>query len=293
MRSLIAALVVGTLAIFCTAARAQSLAGSRGSVARQAEQAATHDYSYMETGTRVVRFADAGLLMRVDGDSNYDLHGVSYPYSRPAVKLFIERLAAQFRSGCGEKLTVTSLTRPITEQPPNSSKDSVHPTGMAIDLRVPATRACRDWLNQVLLSLEGTGTLEATRENSPPHYHIAVFPNPYEQYVASLGTTVEEYIVQRGDSLWTIAEKTGASVPLLRASNRIDGDLIRVGQKLTVPAPADLPVQAEETIHRVQRGDSLSAIARLYGTSVAAITAANGLSDDLIRVGQTLRVVPR
>lgn len=42
--------------------------------------------------------------------------------------------------------------------------------------------------------------------------------------------------------------------------------------------------------HRVAAGDTLSAISRRYGTTVAALRAANGLSGDLIRVGDTLRL---
>jgi LysM repeat protein len=289
MRSLITTLVAGALVIFfSTSVRAQSLNGSRSSVARQASEARRHDFSYMETGVRVSRFIDTGLLERLEGNRDYELHGVSWPYARPAVRLFVERLSSQFRSGCGETLTITSLTRPVSEQPSNSSADSVHPTGMAVDLRVPQTRACRDWLNSVLLSLEGAGVLEATRENNPPHYHVAVFPNAYESYVATRGRTPDEYIVRRGDSLISIARKTGTTVLQLRAANGISGDLIRAGQTLSVPTEASL--QAAETVHRVRRGESLTVIARLYGTTVAAIRAANDLTGDFIRDGEVLRV---
>jgi LysM repeat protein len=284
MRLLITTVVVGTLVNLGPAASAQSLEGSRTSMSRQTREALRHDFSYLETRTRVSRFVEAGLLVPVENTSDYELHAVSYPYARPAVRVFLERLAGQFRAACGEKLTVTSLTRPISEQPANSSSDSVHPTGMAVDLRVPATRACRDWLNQVLLSLESAGVVEATREHNPPHYHVAVFPASYEEYVASRGMTPEEYIVRRGDSLTSIAARTGTSISALRAANGIDGDLIRVGQALSVPGGD------RETIHRVERGESLTRIARLYGTTADAIASANGLSNDLIRVGQILRV---
>lgn len=295
MRSLITTLVViAVLPTLDADARAQSLAGSRSSMARQTTQAARHDYSYLETRGRVTGFVEAGLLVRLAGNRNYDLHDVSYPYARPAVRLFVERLASQFRSACGEKLTVTSLTRPITEQPRNSSEDSVHPTGMAVDLRIPRTGSCRNWLESVLLSLEGAGVLEATRERNPAHYHVAVFPNPYEAYVANVASgsmTPEEYIVRRGDSLIAIAERTGTTVPQLRVANGISGDLIRVGQTLNVPSPtSEGTVEEVETVHRVRRGESLSVIARLYGTTVSAIRAANDLRGDLIRVGQNLRV---
>ncbi len=42
--------------------------------------------------------------------------------------------------------------------------------------------------------------------------------------------------------------------------------------------------------YTVVKGDTLSAIARKKGSSVAKIKAANGLSGDLIRLGQTLKI---
>ena len=159
-------------------AGAQSLNGSRSSVNRQELQAQQHDLTYMETEARVRRFVDANLLVEVPGNANYDLHDVSQPFARPAVKLFIDRLSAQYRSACGEKLTVTSLTRPLNRQPRNASDQSVHPTGIALDLRVPNRSSCRSWLNRVLLSLEGANVLEATRERSPPPLPCGRLPGP-------------------------------------------------------------------------------------------------------------------
>jgi len=49
---------------------------------------------------------------------------------------------------------------------------------------------------------------------------------------------------------------------------------------------------APRMLHRVRRGDTLSTIARRYGSSVRAIRAANGLRGSMIHPGQTL-VVPR
>src|SRR3954453_10689265 len=172
----------------CTAPLlAQSLLGSHESLLRQNEEAREHDFTYLRTSADVRDYAQQGLLVRLPGNSDYELAGdeVSFPYARPEVKTFVERLSNQYREACGERLVVTSLTRPITRQPPNASAISVHPTGMAIDLRRSDSSGCRQWLERVLLDLEGKGVLEATREQYPPHYHVAVFPNPYLQYVAS------------------------------------------------------------------------------------------------------------
>jgi len=241
---------------------AQELRGSRASMDLQEEQARLHNFTYLRSAEHVREFVANGFLVPMRGNAHYEIHGVSFPYARPEVQLFVERLAGQYRTACGEKLVVTSLTRPLSRQPANASDRSVHPTGMAVDLRIPRITKCRSWLEKVLVSLEANGVIEATRENRPPHYHIAVFPRPYTRYVASLGgsgtgtgTTgtpsvrtastgsanassagsVQDYRVRRGDSLWAIARAHGTSVDELVAANDLQGRKIFAGQVLRVP----------------------------------------------------------
>jgi hypothetical protein len=198
-----------------------------------------HDYTYLDTSAQVRRFVDQGYLVRIRGNANFTVKaGVGHPYGRPAVELFLSRLGNQYRDACGEQLVVTSLTRPRNRQPRNASPRSVHPTGMAIDLRRSNRSSCRGWLESVLLSLEGKGVLEATYERRPPHYHIALFPTQYEQYVETLqlaGAEEAEYFVRSGDSLWEIARELGTTVRDLREANNLRNSRIYPGQVLTVP----------------------------------------------------------
>ncbi len=225
-------------------AAAQSLGGSEASVNRVHRQAQNHDYTFLATSSQVRRFADAGYLVRVRPNRDFTLHDVSFPYSRPEVAMFIERLGNQYRRACGEQLVVTSLTRPTSRQPRNASPLSVHPTGMAVDFRRSRSSTCRRWLESTLLYLEKAGVLEATRERTPSHYHVAVFPRQYGQYVANLKAharsadriaQASRYTVRNGDSLWTIAQRHGTTVSRLRAANGIRGSRIFAGQVLTVP----------------------------------------------------------
>jgi hypothetical protein len=232
-----------------TSALSQSLRGSTASLDRQNQMAEDHDYTFIEDGDRVRFFASQGWLVPIEPNSDVALKGVSYPYARPEVALFVQRLGSQYRAACGEPLVVTSLTRPLTGQPVNASDRSVHPTGMALDLRTPRTRVCRGWLERVLLSLERAGVIEATLERFPVHYHVAVYPRQYASYVEVLQTrggraasenvtTVAErqaYTVRRGDSLWTIARTHGTTVDELRNRNQLAGSRIYVGQVLALP----------------------------------------------------------
>jgi murein DD-endopeptidase MepM/ murein hydrolase activator NlpD len=45
------------------------------------------------------------------------------------------------------------------------------------------------------------------------------------------------YTVRSGDTLWAIALKTGVDVDTLARANRIQGDVLRVGERLVIPRP--------------------------------------------------------
>lgn len=204
--------------------------------------------AFYETSRSVRRAVSSGRLVRLVPDSNFQLHDVAYPFVRPATRTFVQRLAAQYESACGEPLIVTSAVRPATRQPPNSTARSVHPTGMSVDLRKPQDASCRHWMRSTLLDLEDAGLLEATEEFAPPHFHVAVFISPYTRYVArreraeretrvaqSGSTSEEAYTVRAGDTLWDIARAHDTTVDALERANDLDDDLIRPGQELRIP----------------------------------------------------------
>ncbi|HEY0962940.1 MAG TPA: DUF5715 family protein [Pseudomonadales bacterium] len=249
MQKLVIAFVTTAAVALATPAIAQTLKGSPASMTRQNQEAVRYGYSFLENGQAVNQFVDRGHLVKVSPNRYMDLHDVSYPYARPGVKMFLDRLSAQYTSACGEKLTITSLTRPLNRQPANASAASVHPTGMAADLRIPQKSNCRSWLENTLLSLEGTGVIDVTRERNPPHYHVAVFTQTYEQYVASQSEsgTAGEYTVRRGDTLSAIAKHHSITIAQLRAVNGMRGDMLQVGQKLQIPGNAPAPESTTTT----------------------------------------------
>lgn len=304
MHKLTAALLTACLATLATQAGAQTLTGSRSSMERQYQVAVSHGYVFAKTSSTVNKLVEQGDLLKVQPSRHFELHNVSFPYAKAPVKLFIEQLSSQYFTACGEKLTVTSLTRPLDRQPGNAADDSVHPTGMAVDLRIPPAGKCRSWLERTLLSLESAEVLDVTRERHPPHYHVAVYPEPYRQFAeATPGAgTGSEYVVRRGDTLSRIASITGANVAQLKTANGLRGDVLQIGQKLSVPtsnsalvsrvsptANAQIAAVSEVT-HRVKRGDTLWRIAKQYGTTVNALSSQNSLNGDALQIGQMLKV---
>jgi hypothetical protein len=164
-----------------------TLRGSPESMVRQNRVAKQSNFTFVRSASELEALERSGELVRLEGNADYDVADfVTWKLARPEMRVFVERLAAQYREATGEKLVVTSLIRPSNRQPRNSHALSVHPTGMALDLRVSQRAASRQWLENTLISLERQGLLDATREHSPPHYHIALFTEPYMAHVERL-----------------------------------------------------------------------------------------------------------
>lgn len=213
---LLAALVVGAPAELAARERevAVSLSGSRASMERQNRIARAEQYSFLRTPSQVRNYVDYGALVPVGGNDDYSVIA-SYPFARPVVRAFVERLASRYHAACGEQLVVTSLTRPAARQPRNASPLSVHPAGMAVDLRVSRDGTCRSWLEAELLDLEEMGLLDATRERNPPHFHVAVFPAPFGEYEQALA---EEEAEAEAEALRQLQETMTARADSLAAA---------------------------------------------------------------------------
>ena len=172
-------------------AHAAELAGSPRSMQRQHRVAVAQSLDFAATPAQLARLIATGELVPVESSADVLVDAqVPHRFARPEVRLLIERLGAQYRAATGHRLVVTSLVRPSSEQPRNAHPLSVHPVGMALDLRVPAIARDRAWLERTLLALEGQGVLDVTRERRPPHYHVAVYPTEYLAYVAKQGGAV-------------------------------------------------------------------------------------------------------
>ncbi|MDM7831398.1 lytic transglycosylase domain-containing protein [Cellulomonas edaphi] len=108
----------------------------------------------------------------------------------------------------------------------------------------------------------------------------------------------ERYTVRAGDTVSHIALRTGTTVAsIARANSLADASRIHVGQVLSIPTsgPTASTTHAKpakpRVTHTVRAGDTVSAIAHRYGTTVASVVAKNHLdARAMIRVGQVLTI---
>lgn len=130
-----------------------------------------------------------------------------------------------------------------------------------------------------------------------------------------------EYVVEAGDSLGAISSRFGVDADLIREANDIEGDEIFVGQTLLIPRGGSAPstsstatatptppadnggddddetpgggLSEDGTTYTVQEGDTAFGIALEFDTTVEALAAANGMTEDEItdlQIGQEIQL---
>jgi hypothetical protein len=215
--------------------------GTEAKMAHQHAVAVEESYTFLRTPADVRHLADEGRLVPVDSTDDFTLSGVSFAFARPEVRSFLEHFAKAYRDATGTRLVVTSLTRPEAAQPKNAHKLSVHPAGMAVDLRVPADDASRAFLERTLLAMQQKGLIDVTRERSPAHYHIAVFGERYLPYAAREDSiaSVERATLADQQAASVRAARSAASTPLAPSdSSRVPQFLLGMMALAGISAPA-------------------------------------------------------
>ena len=96
------------------------------------------------------------------------------------------------------------------------------------------------------------------------------------------------YIVERGDTLFSISRKFVIPVNDIKIQNNLTSDILSVGQVLSIPVGS---VNVNDIIiYTVKPGDSLYALSKLYKTTVDDIKQLNNLTSDILKVNQELQI---
>lgn len=110
------------------------------------------------------------------------------------------------------------------------------------------------------------------------------------------------YIVKKGDSLYSIANDFNIDIPTLMKDNALVNNLLKVGQVLKIRTTSSdnieecygreytSPKLSNLITYTVQKGDSLYSIAKKYGTTVQELINVNNLSSNNLFIGQQLKI---
>ena len=103
----------------------------------------------------------------------------------------------------------------------------------------------------------------------------------------STPTTYKDYVVKKGDSLYSIANKNNITVDELKKINNLTSNMLSIGQVLKLPTQDK---GEEMTMYTVQKGDSLYSIAKKFGITVDEIKSLNNLTSNNLAIGEQLMI---
>ena len=113
------------------------------------------------------------------------------------------------------------------------------------------------------------------------------------------------YVVKKGDSLYSIANGYGTTIDVIMKDNALTSDNIFVGQNIKIRTTSkDIEVLEcfgkdyvpsielpSNEVYIVKKGDSLYSIAKKYNISVSDLLSFNSLSNTILSIGQKL-IIP-
>jgi LysM repeat protein len=105
------------------------------------------------------------------------------------------------------------------------------------------------------------------------------------------------YIIQRGDTFYSISQRFDTTVEaLIKANPEVSPDTLLIGQQICIPRgaiPSPEACPPGTFTYRIQSGDTFYSLARRYRTTVQAIQQVNpGVNPNALRIGQVI-CIPR
>tara|TARA_R110000850_G_scaffold30303_6_gene83559 strand:+ start:300 stop:1286 length:987 start_codon:yes stop_codon:yes gene_type:complete len=220
--------------------------------------------------------------------------------------------------------TLTILTAPVllasTAEAENVTLDQLSSRLIAIEsrlnsLELSSSDNSSSYSYNDLATREATQGSQVTAPVAPPAPAPVTPPAPVTLPTPKASTT---YVIKDGDTLGSIAKSHEVERTKLLTANRLsEGQPIYIGETLLIPGTEPLqapdtdstqvvkvntpaPVKEKSVVlgetnklpgtYKVAKGDTLTAIARKNGTTVAQLKAANGLKSDIISLGQSLTI---
>ena len=105
-------------------------------------------------------------------------------------------------------------------------------------------------------------------------------------YVPKESKNTINYIVKKGDTLYSIAKNFNTSETVIKSLNNLTSSNLSIGSSLKIPI-----IEAkDDQIYIVKSGDSLYSIARKFNKNVDSIKLKNNLTSDILKVGQELKI---
>ena len=203
---------------------------------------------------------------------------------------------AKLNTATGEIMLVNSLETKKVESVP--LKESIPETGVTestTDFHIvkegETLFKIANAYNTSLTALKKANNLETTLVNKGQWIRVRNLENGAASTVSASSNSIVDpdiHSVEKGQTLFSIARGYGITVNELKKQNGLNSDTIKIGLKLRV---ANFnTTRSQNSVWIVKKGDTLYGIALKNGTTVNTIKSLNGLSNDVISIGQKLKL---
>jgi lysozyme len=149
----------------------------------------------------------------------------------------------------------------------------------------------RGWPAWTFWQYSGKGRINGIRANVDLDLFNGTVENLYQfAGLQAPNSNSQSHLVTAADSFQSIADKYDIPLGALMGANP---QLLRIGDRLTIPAKIGPPVtpSSPSQTYTVKPGDTLYAVAKMFGTTVSALAQANHIANpNMIQVGQVLVV---
>ena len=127
-------------------------------------------------------------------------------------------------------------------------------------------------------------------------------PETYTKEEDMIMPNFTNYVVKKGDSLYSIAKNFNIAVDTIKKDNALTTNTLSIGQNLKIRIPKDSieieecfgidynPPKEETITYTVKKGDSLYSIAKKYNTTVDSIKKKNNLTSNNLQIGKVLNI---
>ena len=107
----------------------------------------------------------------------------------------------------------------------------------------------------------------------------------YPYYPPNIEEASDYYIVEEGDTLYSISKKFNTTVEEIKRINNLENNLLQIGQTIYLK---DQEKSSEEGFYTIKKNDTLWSIAKKYNTTPEELKKINGLVNDNLQIGQNL-----
>ena len=102
-------------------------------------------------------------------------------------------------------------------------------------------------------------------------------------------TTTNKYIIQKGDTLYSIAKQNNTTVDQIKQLNNLTSNTLTIGNILLLPSTELIQITTPKT-YIIKKGDTLYSIAKQNNTTVDQIKQLNNLTTNNLTIGQSLQI---